>query len=114
MMPKNSQATKTSENKESKKKGYALKALGAFIMAMSVSVFVQAVPFMFLFIGAYLGIPADAPINMDTMVWLLTSVTMMILAVYGFILWMKFLWRKFMDRPNATAVLPFKKKEKRA
>ncbi|MGX1195852.1 hypothetical protein [Metabacillus sp. SLBN-84] len=94
------------------KKTFATKAFGAFLLAMSTSVFVQGIPLMFVFIGAYLGVPADAAAgDMDTMVWLLTSVTMMILAVYGFIKWMKFLWRRFITNP--APLFLFKKKETR-
>jgi hypothetical protein len=89
------------------------RGLGAILLAISLSVFTQGVPLMFVFIGAYLGVPADAKVgNMDTMVWLLTSVTMMFLVLYGFISWMKFLWRRFITNPVPLHL--FKKKEKHA
>lgn len=92
-------------------KPFLSKGLGAIILAISLSVFMQGIPLMFVFIGAYLGVPADAKVsNMDTMVWLLTSVTMMLLALYTFIAWMKFLWRKFITNPAPLHL--FKKKEK--
>ena len=95
-------------------KKFAIRALGAFILAMSVSVFAQGIPLLFVFIGAYLGVPADATINdMDTMVWVLTSVTMMIVAVYAFITWMKFVRRRFIAKP-APIFTSFKRKAKHA
>lgn len=94
------------------KKSFATRALGVFFLAISASVFVQAIPLMYVFIGAYLGVPADATVSqMDTLVWLLTSFTMMILAVYAFISWMKFLWRRFITNPRPL-FSSFKKKEK--
>lgn len=89
------------------------RGLGAILLAMSLSVFAQGIPLMFVFIGAYLGVPAEAKIgDMDTMVWLLTSLTMMILVLYAFISWMKFLWRRFVTNPVPFRF--FRKKEKHA
>ncbi|MCC2248987.1 hypothetical protein JUJ52_03315 [Virgibacillus sp. AGTR] len=91
----------------------ATRILGVIFLTMSVSVFAQGIPLMFVFIGAYLGIPTDATVGeMDTMVWLLTSVTMMILAVYAFLAWMKYLWRIFITNPKT--LFSFKRKEKHA
>lgn len=84
------------------KKKFATRVFGAFLLAMSVSVFAQGIPLLFVFIGAYLGVPAEATINdMDTMVWLLTSITMMVVAVYAFITWMKFVWSRFITNPTS-------------
>lgn len=90
---------------------FLTKTVGVILLSFSLSVFIQGVPLMFVFIGAYLGVPVDAKVgNMDTMIWLLTSVTMMLLALYGFITWMKFLWRRFITNPAPLGL--FKKKEK--
>lgn len=95
------------------KNTFLSKVLGAIFLSLSLSVFIQGVPLMFVFIGAYLGVPAEARVgDMDTMIWLLTSVTMMLLALYTFITWMKFLWRRFITNPKPLS-LP-KKKEQHA
>lgn len=107
LSPVNQPATPASTNT------FLSKGLGAILLVISLSMFMQGVPLMFVFIGAYLGVPADATVgNMDTMVWLLTSVTMMFLALYSFITWVKFLWRKFITNPAPLNL--FKKKEKHA
>ncbi|MCR6108736.1 hypothetical protein HXA34_20780 [Salipaludibacillus agaradhaerens] len=94
------------------KKNVLTKLFGVCLLIASLSVFAQGIPLMFVFIGAYLGVPADAVIgNMDTMIWLLTSVTMLILSVYAFVSWMKFLWRRFIIDPKPLLQL-FWKKEK--
>lgn len=113
MLTKKAQTPKVTGNKTvpMNKNTFALKGLGFILLAMSLSVFVQAVPLMYIFIGGYLGIPADARVgNMDTMVWILTSVTMMILTLYAFITWMKFVWRRFITNP--TPLQLWKKREK--
>jgi hypothetical protein len=115
MLTKKAQTPKLTGNKTvpMNKNTFTSKVLGIILLSMSLSVFVQAVPLMYIFIGGYLGVPSDAKIgSMDTMVWILTSVTMMILSLYTFITWMKFLWRRFITNP--TPLRLWKKKEKHA
>lgn len=116
MLTKKAEAHKPSTNKTvpMNKKSFVTRALGVIFLAISVSVFVQGIPLLYVFLGAYLGVPADAKVsNMDTMIWLLTCLTMMILALYAFISWTKFLWRRFIANPRPL-VSPFKKKDKHA
>lgn len=115
MLTKKAQAPKPTGNKTvpMHKNTFASKVLGAIILSMSLSVFVQGVPLMYVFIGGLLGLPADAKIgSVDTMIWILTSVTMMLLSLYTFIAWMKFVWRRFITNP--TPMRLWKKKEKHA
>lgn len=70
--------------------------IGLITLGMSTSMFVQGLPFLFIFLGGMMGIPTDAKFtSIDTVIWLLTSVAMMIVAVYVFITWMKYVWRRF-------------------
>lgn len=88
-------------NNQSKLSRYMIRTTGAFFLALSVSIYAQLVPLLFVFIGAYLGIPSDASMNdMDSMIWLLTSITMMILSIFAFIAWIKFVWRRFITDPK--------------
>lgn len=104
-------STDSNFDKNRKRTSYIVRAIGAFFMLISVSFFVQIIPLVYVFTGAYLSIPADAKIgDMDTMVWLLTCVTIMLIAVYGFIQWMKWLWNRFILNPKPL----FKRKEKHA
>lgn len=104
--------TSTDSNPSNNKlTGLIVRAIGAFFLLMSVSLFVQVIPLIYVFTGAYLSIPTDAEIgDMDTMVWLLTCVTIMLIAVYGFIQWMKWLWNRFIINPKPL----FKRNEKHA
>ncbi|WP_078598688.1 hypothetical protein [Evansella clarkii] len=96
------------------KKHLLTRMFGALLLLVSGSMFMQGIPLMFVFIAAYLGIPADATVGgIDTMVWLLTSVTMMVLAIYVFIVWIKFIWGRFITNPKPLFSL-FKNKEKHA
>lgn len=82
-------------------KKISTRVFGVVILGVSLSLFVQALPFMYIFLGAYIGVPTDASVSdMDTMVWLLTSATMMILALYVFVTWMKYAWYRFMMNPK--------------
>ena len=82
--------------------------LGVGILAMSLSVFVQSVPLLFVFLGGILGVHPDAKASdMDTMVWLLTSVTMMVLSLYVFIRWIRYVGRRFIIEARPLA---FRKK----
>ena len=74
---------------------------GMFVLVMSAGLFVQALPLVYVFIGVYLGLPAEVSFtDMDTLVWMLTSISMMILILYAFITWMKFIWRRFVKHPK--------------
>ena len=88
------------------------KAIGLALLVASASVFVQGLPLMYIFIGVYMGVPTDTTMgNMDSMVWLLTSVTLSAIAVYGFVKWMKFLFNRFVKKaPAALKVLDGKGK----
>jgi hypothetical protein len=119
MIKKKQQASESPDKKITVNKNtFIRKTIGLALLVISASVFIQGIPLMFVFIGAYLGVPADATIgNMDTMIWLLTCVTMMVLVLYAFLTWMKCLWRQFMAKPNIAPPplpLPIKKKEKHA
>ena len=75
---------------------FAKSAFGLVLLVMSASVFVQVIPLVYIFIGGLLGLPADAKLNtMDGGIWVLTCVTTMLIAVYGFIAWSKYVWNRF-------------------
>lgn len=94
--------------KQSKGSRFGAYLTGVALVLFSVSVFMQAVPLMYVFIGAYLGLPADATIgSVDSIVWILTSLTLMLLVVYGFIRWMTFLTKRFFIQ--AKPLFRFKK-----
>lgn len=81
---------------------FVTRAFGFISLGISFSLFVQLVPFLFLFVAGYIGIPADKSLNnMNSMVWILTCVTIMFVTVYGFIAWMKFLWRRLICQPKS-------------
>lgn len=100
------------------KKPIVQKAIGLVLLLVSVSVFAQGIPFMFLFIAAYMGLPVDATVgDMNSVVWLLTSVTMMIVALYAFHKWSKFLVARFISKkvaPNPPLALAKKGKHTHA
>lgn len=94
--------------KQSKGSRFAAYFAGVALVLFSVSVFIQFVPLMYVFIGAYLGIKADATIgSIDSIVWILTSLTLMLIVVYGFIRWMTFLTKRFFIQ--AKPLFRFKK-----
>lgn len=71
------------------------KVSGVFLALISFSVFVQGLPFVFIFIGGYIGIPTDISMNsMDAMIWLLTSVGTLAVLTVGFVYWIKFIVRR--------------------
>lgn len=93
-----------SEPRISKVALFMARAVGVFTLGMSVSLFVQLVPFVFLFVAGYIGVPADKTLdNMNSMVWILTCVTIMLVTVYGFIAWMKFVWRHLISQPKSIS-----------
>jgi len=78
----------------------AKRGFGLVLLAMSASVFIQMIPLVYIFIGGLLGLPADAKLtSMDGAIWLLTCVTAMLIAVYGFIAWTKYVWGRFVNAP---------------
>jgi hypothetical protein len=93
---------------------FMTRVFGFISLALSVSLFVQLVPFLFLFVAGYIGVPADKSLNnMNSMVWILSCVTIMLVTVYGFIAWMKFLWRRLIIQPKSIFTL-IKRRGKRA
>lgn len=73
-----------------------MRLIGCLGLLATTSLLVQGIPLLFIFLGGMMGIPADANINtMDTMIWLLTCVTMMMFVLYVSIAWLKFLWNRF-------------------
>lgn len=85
---------------------FMTRAFGILSIGISFSVFVQLIPFLFLFLAGYIGVPADKSLNnMNSMVWILTCVTIMLVTVYGFIAWMKFLWRRLISQPKSIFTL---------
>lgn len=91
---------------------FMTRAVGIFTLGMSVSLFVQLVPFVFLFVAGYIGVPADKTLNnMNSMVWILTCITIMLVTVYGFIAWMKFVWRSLISQPKS--IFSFIKRRKK-
>ncbi|OMF76777.1 hypothetical protein [Paenibacillus glucanolyticus] len=98
----------------SKASVFVSRAVGVFTLGISVSLFVQLVPFVFLFLAGYIGVPADKSLNnLNSMVWILTSVTVMIVTVYGFIAWMKFVWHRLISRPKSFSFF-IKRRKKEA
>ena len=92
------------------KKPFVRKAIGVTAILLSTSIFVQGIPLLYVFLGAYLGVPADAKIgDMDSMIWLLTCVTLMPLAVYGFVKWVKYLANRFFKTPSNPLLALVKK-----
>ncbi|MCL6663441.1 hypothetical protein [Paenibacillus amylolyticus] len=91
---------------------FMTRAVGIFTLGMSLSLFVQLMPFVYLFVAGYIGVPADKSLdNMNSMVWILTCVTIMLVTVYGFIAWMKFVWRCLIKQPKP--ILWYMKREKK-
>ncbi|KQY91001.1 hypothetical protein ASD24_24715 [Paenibacillus sp. Root52] len=88
------------------------RVVGIITVGLSVSLFVQLIPFVFLFIAGYVGIQPTASLNnMNAMVWILSCVTIMLVTVYGFITWMKFIWRRLISQPkNILSLIQRRKK----
>ncbi|MBD7970315.1 hypothetical protein [Paenibacillus gallinarum] len=102
------------ESSMSKASLFMTRVFGIFTLGLSVSLFVQLVPFVFLFVAGYIGIPADKSLNnMNSMVWILTCVTIMLVIVYGFIAWMKFVWRRLISQPKSIFLF-IKRRKKEA
>lgn len=76
-----------------------MRTLGSVILLVSTGVFLQTLPILFIFAGAYLGIPATIDYaNTDTLVWLLTSTGILVLSLYGYIVYIKGIWNFFMKK----------------
>lgn len=73
-------------------------ATGLLALFLSVTVYMQALPMVFVFSGGFMGIPSDATMNdVDSVIWLFTSFALMLVSVYGFIAWAKYLFGKFIS-----------------
>lgn len=95
--------TKENENniKNNVKKS-VVRALGVFLLGASVSIYVQALPLVFVFLGGYMRLPSDGSATiMDLSIWILTCVGILIPSIYVFIVWMKFVWRRFVKNPQS-------------
>ncbi|WP_145142329.1 hypothetical protein [Paenibacillus sp. Y412MC10] len=89
------------ERRMSKGSLFMTRAVGVFTLGISISFFVQLLPFVFLFVAGYIGVSANKSLNdMNSMVWILTCVTIMLVTAYGFIAWMKFVWRRLISQPK--------------
>ncbi|MGC6586659.1 hypothetical protein ACPV3A_17030 [Paenibacillus sp. Dod16] len=100
------------EPRMSKAAMFVSRSVGVFTLGISVSLFVQLVPFIFLFLAGYIGVPADKSLNnLNSMVWILTSVTVMIVTVYGFITWMKFVWHRLINQPKSFSLFIKRRKK---
>lgn len=79
-----------------------VRMFGIILILASLSIYMQFVPMLFIFTGAYIGIPKDTVIgNMDSVVWILTSITFMILSLYVYIAWLLYAWRRFIVQASS-------------
>lgn len=79
-----------------------LRAVGVFLLGASISIYVQALPLVFVFLGGYMRLPSDGSATiMDLSIWILTCVGILIPSIYVFIVWMKFVWQRFVRNPQS-------------
>lgn len=75
---------------------FLTKGFGLALMGFSVVTYGQAIPFLFILMGGMMGVPADiAYDNIDLLIWLMSSMSVAALSVYFMIVWLKWLYIRF-------------------
>lgn len=116
-MAKLKNITKTTETttvvKEKSNESFGMKAVRQFMrlggvvsILLSLVLYAQVLPLAFVFIGTFLGIPADvSDMTMDLMIWLMTGAAFGALSVWLMVQIIKTLWtRLVMNPPNPFAI----------
>lgn len=89
------------DEKSTKKLNIDIKRVGFIVAGVvfiltSLSLYVQAVPLLYVFVGGYVGVAFQGtPNTTDLMVWAFASLSVLVPTVYGFIQWIRFLYRRF-------------------
>lgn len=77
-----------------------IRALGIVLLVVSMGAYFQIVPLTLVFIGGYLGVQPGASYGeMDTLIWAMTGIAVIIPMVWAFIKWVKYVWVRFIIRP---------------
>lgn len=78
----------------------AIRFVGLMLVTISGTMYAQLVPLTLVFMGGYLGIQPDATINqMDTLIWALTGIALLVPMGWIFIRWLQFVWTRFILNP---------------
>lgn len=100
-------ATPATQAKPGKLVAFVSRVIGLIAVAFTFAMFVQVVPLLLVFTGGILGIAADSPVqSVDGVIWILTSISLLIPLVYFLIQWVKYLCVRFVVRPGPLPLFP--------
>lgn len=79
----------------------AIRFVGLMLVTISVTMYAQLVPLTLVFMGGYLGIAPDASLNqMDTLIWAMTGVALIVPMGWVFLRWLQYVWTRFLLHPS--------------
>lgn len=99
--------TKETKEKESKTKSVmdymkrmGIRGIGLFLAGFGISLYIQGLPLVIMFLSGYMQIPLDGTANnADIVAWSLSSLGVIALLFYGIIVWLRFVWRCLIADP---------------
>lgn len=83
-------------NNNSSLKFHMSRTIGIVLIIISFGVYIQALPLMLILLGGIIGVMSDGQFaDVDTIVWAITSIGVLVPTLYAMITFWKFLWKKF-------------------
>lgn len=88
-------------NKSPSWKTIGTKVFGVSIITVSFATMVQILPLLFVFVGAYMGLQPNVSLgHIDAVIWALTCVSVLVVALYVYINCLKYVWLKMVWNTN--------------